>query len=120
MNHGHQTRTPLQLIVAGTWLERSKFRNFPMSKLITKLARECILQYGSETMTTSACNLCGDLHQYPSKQNGKEHSGSVQCVNPACPGKRAFFNRDTSAASGICKRWIYRYMLGGELGALVM
>jgi hypothetical protein len=108
----------LQVIVAGNWLAGSTSRNFPMKKTITKLARECIFQYASETMTTSACNLCGDLHQYPSKQNGEKASGSVQCANPACPGKRAFFNRDTSAASGICKRWIYRYMFGGELGAV--
>jgi hypothetical protein len=105
------------LIVVGNWLRGKTSRGFPMRKLIAKLARTVIFQYASECMSTSACNLCGDLNDYPKKQNGQEHSGSVQCVNPACVGKRSFFNRDTSAASGICKRWIYRYMLGGELGA---
>jgi hypothetical protein len=88
-----------------------------MRKLIAKLARTVIFQYASECMSTSACNLCGDLHGFSKKQNGEKHGGSVQCQNPACPGKRSFFNRDTSAAVGICKRWVYRYMLGGELGA---
>jgi hypothetical protein len=112
---GRSRRLPL--VVVGNWLAGSTSRKFPMRKLISKLARKVIFQYASETMTTAACNLCGDLHQYSAKQNGDKHGGSVQCGNPACPGKRSFFNRDTSAASGICKRWVYRYMLGGDLGA---
>jgi hypothetical protein len=41
----------------------------------------------------------------------------VQCVNSHCPAGRRLLNRDLTAAASICNRFVFKFLLGGELGA---
>ncbi len=117
----------LPVVFLGAWAmgPRRRSGNVALKAFVKKLAAKVIVVVASEHRTTMACGHCGGRVSHPSKgrtpaaraKKRNEFRGTVYCADKTCASHDGrLFNRDIHAACNIVNRWVYEYLVGGELG----
>ena len=116
----------LPVVFLGAWAmgPRRRSGNFALKAFVKKLAAKVIVVVASEHRTTVSCGHCGGPVSHPSKgrtpaaraKKRNEFRGTVYCADKTCASHGRLFNRDVHAACNIVNRWVYEYLVGGELG----
>jgi hypothetical protein len=113
--------TPAPVIICGDYGSSGKGKKcgqFPLKTFLAELKKSAIVVIAEETCTTRVCGACGSYNKHPVHPGTKNapFKGTVQCMNKSCPANGRYLARDVAAAASICNRFVFQYLVGGELG----
>ena len=107
---------PPVLLIGNHATDRRARHTFSFKRLLELLSKTMIVIVCDEYRTTALCHFCGSGQQHPRKVNKQHHKGTVQCTDVHCPAGGRFKNRDGAAGCNIDGRFVYRFLVGGDLG----
>ena len=113
---GEARRPPVLLVGDYAW-SRKASAGFAFRRLLRHLAQWVIVIIVGEHRTSKLCTFCGAGVKHPQPGTaGDEFRGTVGCRDTNCVSRGRLQNRDVAAACSIANLFVYKFVMGGQLG----